>query len=204
MKEHILFQTAPRAGAQRSAGAFTLPELLIAVTVFMLLIGGIIAAHLYGLSMFKITETKLNATEATRQAVDKLAGEIQTCKSSLIGNVKSGVFEGVIDGQMQQGSGLLIYPSTNKASYIIYFINPSDRTFRRTTSIPVATTILAESITNNLVFSAQDYQGTVLTNNQNGRVIHVRLEFYQPQRHRQGADYYKLETSVTRRALESL
>lgn len=204
MKVRIPFRSSPRAGVGKASEAFTLPELLIAVTVFILLVGGIIAAHLYGLSMFKITETKLNATEATRKAMDIMAGEIQTCTSTLVGNVKNGVFEALLDGQTQQGTGLLIYPSANKSNYVVYFVNPSDRTFRRTTSKPVVTTILAESITNNFVFRSQDYLGTVLTNNQNGRVIHVSLEFYQPKRHKQGADYYKLETSVTRRALESL
>jgi hypothetical protein len=42
----------------------------------------------------------------------------------------------------------------------------------------------------------------VLTNNQNNRVIHLTLEFFQKPRQGVVADYYKLETSVTRRALE--
>ncbi|MFO1515098.1 MAG: hypothetical protein U1F83_19700 [Verrucomicrobiota bacterium] len=108
----------------------------------------------------------------------------------------------LLDGEKQQGTALLIRPTTNTANFIIYFVNPSDQTFRRTTSTPGSAMVLAESITNSLVFRAQDYRGNVLTNNQNNRVIHVNLEFYQPRRYMQVADYYKLETSVTRRALE--
>jgi hypothetical protein len=52
-----------------------------------------------------------------------------------------------------------------------------------------------------MVFRAQDYLGNVLTNSQNNRVIHLTLEFYQPQPLLPDPDYYKLETSVTRRAL---
>ena len=52
-----------------------------------------------------------------------------------------------------------------------------------------------------MAFCAQDFSGNVLTNNQNNQVIHLTLEFYQPARFMQGADYYKLETSMTRRAL---
>jgi prepilin-type N-terminal cleavage/methylation domain-containing protein len=179
---------------------FTLPELLISITVFSLLVTGIIFAHLYGLSMFRITETTLNATDDARKTIGKMANEIRTCKTALVGNVKNGVFVAQLDGEIQQGAGLLIQPTTNNTQYIIYFVNPSDQTFRRTTSTPGSATVLAESITNNLVFSAQDHLGQVLTNNQNNRVIHVNLEFYQPKRHRQIADYYQLETSVTRRA----
>jgi hypothetical protein len=101
-----------------------------------------------------------------------------------------------MDGETQQGTSLLI---SNNASCIIYFVNPSDRSFRRTTSTPGSATVVAEFVTNAVVFSAQDYTGTVLTNNQNNRVIHLNLEFYQAKRALQIAQYYKLETSVTRR-----
>jgi hypothetical protein len=119
-----------------------------------------------------------------------------------VGTITNGAFAGKINGEAQRGSGLLIYPTTNTTQFIVYFVNPADQTFRRTTSTPGSATIVAESVTNAMVFSAQDHRGTVLTNNQNNRVIHMNLEFYQAARRMQPADYYKLETSVTRRALE--
>lgn len=181
---------------------FTLPELLVASTVFALILAGVVFAHLFGLSMFRVTETTLNATEDTRSAIGRMANEIRTCRTTLVGNVKAGAFEALLSGERQEGTALMIRPTTNTASFVIYFVNPSDQTFRRTTSTPGSAVILAESITNSLVFRAQDHRGTVLTNNQNNRVININLEFYQPKLHRQVADYYKLETSVTRRALE--
>lgn len=183
-------------------GGFTIPEVLIAMTVFLLLIGGIVTAHLFGLSMFRINEAKLTATDHARKTIGRMANEIRACKSTAIGNVKNGEFAALLDGEKQVGSGLMIYPTTNLADYIIYFVNPSDNTFRRTTGTPGSATVVAESVTNALVFRAQDHLGNVLTNNQNNRVIHVNLEFYQPRRHLQVADYYKLETAVTRRVLE--
>jgi len=191
-----------RGGSARSATGFTLPELLIALTVFLLLLSGIIFAHLFGLSMFRITETKLNATADARQIIGVMANEIRTSKATEIGNIKSGEFVALLDGETQQGNGLLIYPTTNPANFIIYFINPFDQTFRRTTSKPDSATIIAESVTNALAFRAQDHLGKVLTNNLNNRVIHLNLEFYQAPRYLQVANYYKLETAVTRRVLE--
>jgi hypothetical protein len=152
--------------------------------------------------MFRLTATKLNATGDARKTIGKMANEIRTCKTSWVGNVRNGVFEGLLDGETQQGTSLMICPTTNLANFIIYFVNPTDKTFRRTTSAPGTATVLAQSITNTVVFRAQDYQGKVLTNNQNNHVVHVNLEFYQPKLRLQLADYYKLETSVTRRALE--
>ena len=188
--------------ANATARGFTLAELLVAITVFTMLLGGIIFAHLFGLSMFQITETKLNATADARKLIGTMANEIRTCSSAFIGDATNGFFAGKLNGEVQRGSGLLIYPTTNAANYIVYFVNPADQTFRRATSTNGSSVVVAESVTNAMVFSAQDHLGTVLTNNQNNRVIHMNLEFYQAARHLQQADYYKLETSVTRRALE--
>jgi prepilin-type N-terminal cleavage/methylation domain-containing protein len=181
---------------------FTIPEMLVAITVFTLLVGGIIFAHLYGLSMFRITETKLTTTEDARKMLGRMTDEIRTCKTTWVGKIVSGSFVGVLDGQPQQGTSLLIYPTTNTTPYVLYFVNPTDLTFRRMTDKTNTAVILADSVTNTVVFRAQDHLGNLLTNNQNNRVIHVALEFFQPKRFRQVADYYKLETSVTRRALE--
>ena len=202
MKANFPNTRLQKAGPPGRKGAFTLPELLIAISIFLLLISGIVSAHLFGLSMFRITETKLNATADARKVIGTMANEIRTCKSTLVGNITSGSFVGKLDGEKQQGSGLMIYPTTNTANFVLYFVNPSDKTFRRTTSTPGSAVILAESVTNALVFSSQDHLGNILTNRQNNRVIHLNLEFYQPPRYMQVADYYKLETSVTRRALE--
>lgn len=175
---------------------------MIATALFILLVGGIVFANLFGLRMYSITTTKLSSTDDTRKAIGKMVNEIRSCKSTWVGNVTNGVFSAQLDGEKQQGSSLLIQPTTNATEYIIYFVNPSDKTFRRTTSNPGTATILVGSVTNTVVFLAQNSAGNVLTNNQNNRVIHLNLEFYQPKRQMQVADYYKLETSVTRRTLE--
>ncbi|MFO1512205.1 MAG: prepilin-type N-terminal cleavage/methylation domain-containing protein [Verrucomicrobiota bacterium] len=180
--------------------AFTLPELMVAITIFSFVVLGVTFSHVYGLSMFRVTETSLRATTNAREASGRMIDEIRRCNTSLIGNVKNGSFVGLLNGEKQEGSGLLIYPSANQSEYILYFVNPADQTFRRATSETNSTVILAESITNAVVFCAENYLGVVQTNKLNNRVIHFNLEFYQPRRYRQMADYYKLEASVTRRS----
>jgi len=183
---------------------FTLPEILMATMVFLLMVAGIIAANLYGLRMFQITETKLNAITWSRQTIEQMSGEVRACNSVWVGNITNGVFEGLLNGETQQGAALLIYPTTNTTDYFVYFVNSSDETFRQTVAAPSGTNtvILADSVTNTIAFSAQDFSGNVLTNNLNNRVIHLTLEFYQPARFMLDANYYKMETSMTRRALQ--
>ena len=202
MKLEVPVPNSRRVASAAPEAAFTLPEMLIAITLFVLLVGGIVGANLFGLRLYQVTENKLNSTDKARKALGKMADEIHTCKTTWVGNVSNGVFAARLDGEVQTGAGLLIYPTTNTASFIMYFRNPSDQSFRRTTSAPGTTTVLAQSITNSVIFCAEDHLGNVLTNNQNNRVIHLTLEFFQKQRQGVAADYYKLETSVTRRVLE--
>ena len=202
MKLQVPFSDLPRGCRPRLDKGFTLPEILIATAVFLLMLAGIIAANLFGLRMFQVTETKLNITTWSRETVEQITTEVHSCNSVSVGNITNGVFEGLLNGETQQGTALLVYPTTNTTNYIVYFVNSSDQTFRRTTDQPGSAEILADSVTNTIAFTAQDFSGNVLTNNQNNRVIHLTLEFHQPARFLQDADNYKLETSMTRRALE--
>jgi len=206
---------SPTSGRGDSSAGFTLMEVLIATAVFMLLLGGIVAANLYGLRMFQVNESKLNATEWSRRTFGKITAEIRACNSVSVGNILittnsdltiNSFFEPLsLPGDVQQGNALQIFPTADTNSFITYFVDSLDETFRRTENTPGVTNntvILADSVTNNLIFTAQNISGTVLTNNLNDQIIHLALEFYQPEHFLVGADYYKLETSVTRRAVQ--
>jgi prepilin-type N-terminal cleavage/methylation domain-containing protein len=202
MKSYVVPRDVKPRLCRKSTSGFTITELLVAIAILSIVLAGVLFAHVYGLRMFQLTRTKLNALDDARKVMSRMTEEIRTCRTTAVGNVKAGLFEALLDGELQQGTALMIRPSTNASKFVIYFVNPSDQTFRRTTSTPGSAVIVAESITNALVFSARNHAGTVLTNNQNNRVIHANLEFYEPRSYVQAADYYKMETSVTRRALE--
>jgi len=170
--------------------------------VFILVLAGVLAAHIYGLRMFQANQTTLNATGWSRKTFGQMADEVRACSSVLVGNVTNGNFVGLLDGETQEGTGLMIYPTTNNSSFIVYFVNPADQTFRRATDLAGSAIILAGTVTNTMAFTAQDLLGNVLTNSLNNRVIHLALDFYQPGSFMQDPFNYKLETSVTRRALQ--
>jgi len=181
---------------------FTLPELLIALTIFIIVIAGVIFANLFGLKMLQLNATKLNATAWSRITFEKITDEIRASRSLYVGNMSNSVFVGLLDGEVQQGTSLLLYPTTNTTSFILYYLDSTDQSFRRATEQTNSAEILADTVTNNIVFTAQDLWGNVLTNKQNNQMIHLSLEFYQPKRFMEGEDYYKLETTVARRAVQ--
>jgi Tfp pilus assembly protein PilW len=191
-----------RTVRRKATQGFTLAEALISATLFLLLLGGIIGANLFGMRMFQLTQTKLKAGDGGRKALGLLTDNIQRCNSTWVGDVTNGTFVALLDGEPQKGSALLIQPSTNPTNFAIYFLNASDQSFRRLISTSGTTTILAENVTNRAIFRAQDCLGNVLTNTQGNRVIHVTLEFFQPQPWLPAGDYSKLETSVTRRRID--
>jgi type II secretory pathway pseudopilin PulG len=205
MKFQVPSSGSNRGGSPTPDGGFTLTEILIAMAVFMLMVAGIVAANLFGLRMFQVNQTTLQATEWSRRTFGKITDDIHSCNTVTVGNMTTnGTFVGLLNGETQEGTAIEIQPTTNTTDLIYYFVNSSDETFRQTVVAPSGTNtvILADSVTNTMVFSAQDLSGNVLTNNQNNRVIHLVLDFYQSEGYLQNSNYYQLETSVTRRAVQ--
>jgi hypothetical protein len=183
----------------RAKAGFTLAEALTSATLFVLLLGGLVSANLFGMRMFEIAESKLRAESSVRKALGLLGDEIRKCNSVWVGNVTNGTFVALLDGEPQSGSALLIQQSTNATNFVVYYVNAADQSLRRMASSTATTTLLAEPVTNNVVFSAQDCLGNILTNSQSDRVIHAALDLVQPQPWLPAGEYSKLETSVTRR-----
>jgi prepilin-type N-terminal cleavage/methylation domain-containing protein len=188
----------PRAAA--NAG-FTLMELLVAMFIFVFVLMGILYFHVHGLKMFQITETKLNVLTWSRETVGRLTDEVRSSADVEIGNKTNGPFIGLLPGETQQGNAILIV-TTNVNSAVsitnIYFVGPSNQLLVLN-SLAAVPNRLAQFVTNSQPFSLQNFSGETLTNRLNNGIIHMVFEFYQPERYLLGADYYKLETSVSRR-----
>src|SRR5689334_16869628 len=181
-------------------GGFTITELLIAVTILSFVIAGVVSANLFGMKMLRVSENKLIASGGARKAIGEMADEIRNANRLYVGNVSSGICSAVPDGVTQSGDGVLIYPSTNQTQYILYYLNISDNTLRRSTSTTNKTEIVARSITNTVLCTGLDCFGNILTNSsQMNRTVHLDLEFYQPKTFGVLADSYSLQSSMTRR-----
>ena len=78
---------------------------------------------------------------------------------------------------------------------------------RTHTGAPGIVVILAQNVTNQSVFTAEDFMGNTVTNNVNNRVIGLTLQFSQIQYPVMSVgpgnyyDFYQLRTKITRRTL---
>lgn len=194
--------------APHPAQAFTLPELMITAAILSLVVAGVLAANLFGARLYQLTKVKLGATEDARQAISLLISEIRSAKIVRIGNGSLYSFSGIADGALQQGTAIQIYATTNTNVFVRYFLDPEAQQLKRVTNNATAASVVANYVTNTVVFAAEDHLGNVLTNSQNNRVIGLRLQFYQiafpvvavgPGNY---YDFYQLRTRVTRRMLE--
>lgn len=190
-----------------SQSGFTLNEVVIASSFLLLVMLGVVSVHMFGLRIFELTRAKLGAGDDARKAINLLSTEIRSGKIVDVGIYDGTTFTECALYTPQQGSAVRIQPTTDTNRFICYYLD-SDAKLKRFTEGTNSPTVVASSITNTLVFTCEDYAGTVLTNNFNNRVIGVTLQFYQIQYPiiKVGPgnyyDFYQLQTRITRRALE--
>ncbi len=192
----------------RRCQAFTLTEVLVVSTLFILLLTGVLGSHIFGMRMQRIAETKLSATACARQALNHVRDEIRSAKSLCIGNGGVSSFTPIPDNVAHVGNALEIYTTTNTGNFVRYYLDTGEQCLKRVTSADPSPTVVANYVTNTVAFQAEDFRGNVLTNNQNNRVVRLMLEFYQWEYPiatvGEGGlyDYYRLQTRITRRTIE--
>jgi type II secretory pathway pseudopilin PulG len=202
--------------------AFTLVEMIMVVGIFLFIFVGVMTAvQIFGLRIYTLEATKLVATQGARSALNALRDEIRGSKNVYIGNctapnTNSFTLVNANSTNMLQGNAIIVYPTTNSNWYYIYYLDTSTGTniltqFNVTNGSVYYTTQLASYITNQIIFDAENYQGTVGTNYtalDNREIIKVTMQFSQweyPIAFVGGVgfnayDYYQLRTRVFRRA----
>lgn len=206
---------------------FTLPEMLIAFSVFVMIIGAIVVMQLFAVRIYYLAATKLTATADGRRTENFIREQVREAKTIYIGTFTntgstSQIFSSDADGANETGSALLIFPTTNTTFGTIFYkdqvaSNLCSVSFTGVTNSAnglVFTGLIqnlrtnAPFVTNYTVFQAEDFQGNVLLNNNNNRIIHMTLQFSQLEYPVVGIgagamyDYYQLQTRATRRTID--
>lgn len=205
MKRIRLLRTGIRPARLR---AFTLTEVMISMTIIVMVFTGILTTHVFGLRLYDLTRAKLGASDDARASLGKIALDIRSAKLVRIGTGTSNDFTECAINAPQIGNAIQLYASTNTNFFVRYYLDPADNHLKRTTNNMGVTTVIAHSISNYNVFTAESYAGSILTNNENNRVIGLKLQFVQlfnpslPIGPGNYFDHYQLSTKITRRTLE--
>ncbi len=199
MRRQPSIASGPAPARSRSAG-FTLPEIMVAMGIFSLVVIGIISSHIFGLKMVTLTRTKLVTTHEAREALNRVRDEVRSGRIVYVGNGNSSSFTRIAPNNAREGNAVRIHQTVNTNRFVQYYLDPTDDTLKRRTS-GGQIDVVANYVTNSIVFRAEDHLGNVLTNDQNNRVIRMNLEFYQWE-FSDAYDYYRLQTKITCRAIE--
>lgn len=163
-----------RAGNTRG---FTIPEVMIASSVLLLVVGGVLLGNSFGMQMLGILQPKLLAHEEAKRLISLLSTNIAEARFVRVGNGDAGSFTPIADGAAKQGNALEIYSTTDtNSNFIRYFHDTGDNSLKRMTDVSAAVAV-AEAVVNDPVFTAEDFQGQPLMNEQPRMTIGVVLDF---------------------------
>ena len=217
MKFFKNIQNRPR---WRNVHGFTLAEMVITVGVFLFIFTGVmIGIQIFGLRIYTLAATKLVATTGGREALNQIRDQIRGGKIIYVGNCSHPIyssFQLITNAMPQQGNALIVYPSTNTTWYSIYYLDTSTTTnnliqFNVSNNATTYTNILAQYITNKIVFDMENWQGIIVSNEQvldNRLLVRMTMQFseweypiaYVGTNGLNAYDYYQLRTRVFRRA----
>ncbi|MDB6122969.1 MAG: hypothetical protein JWQ71_1962, partial [Pedosphaera sp.] len=178
----------------RELEALTLVELLVSLSIFGLMLAGLITINLFGMKQDTNVSAKLGANDQSRHALTLLLSEVQSSKNVLVGTGTRSSFTPVADGLPLQGNALQIYPFANDPNFFVRYyydtgtnvmltngINTDE--FRRIVSGQTNYKVILRNLTNSTLFKAMDYAGNTLTqtptNSNFSYVIDARFQFYQ-------------------------
>jgi Tfp pilus assembly protein PilW len=195
-----------QTAARRRSLAYTLTEIMVTMAIVVMVLAAVISCHLLGLRLFELTKAKLGASDDARRAIGLMISEIRSAKFVRVGSGDLADFKEVGVNTPHVGNAVQVYASTNTNFWVRYFLDSSDQKLKRATNGASEAAVIASSVSNQVVFSAEDFTGKPLLNNSQDYVIGLNMQFYQLQYPAveigpgKFYDYYQLQTRVTPRA----
>jgi len=164
------------ARVHRQAG-FTLTELMVSMTIFSLVIAGMIAGHVFGLKVFQLTRSNLGAADSGRVLSMRLGTDVRSAEYIKIGRGDRKSFQELSPGDIQEGNAIQIYYSFDTNDFSRYYIDAENGNLMSVSADGSELKLMAEGLLNQNVFHAEDATGRTLSNRQNSFVLGLILQF---------------------------
>src|SRR6267143_675020 len=169
-----------RASIRASRRGFTLPEFSIAIALFVLVSGGMLAAWLYGARMHALAYAKLTASDQGRALIARFTHDVRTATEIRIGNGDLLSFATTPQYAPRAGGAVQIFPTSDTNNYILYYLDGASQCLKWATNGATQGTLLADSLTNSVIFTAEDPWGNVTTNEPMSEIFGMTLQFSHP------------------------
>jgi hypothetical protein len=185
----------------RSLSGFTLTNLMVSLTIFGMVLGSMIAAHLFGLRMMELSRLQLEASDTFTRSFAPLFKDIRSAKRLRLGDGDRQSFREAQATAIQQGNALQVYPTRDTNRFVRYYLDSQDRVLKRLDP-DGSLTVIAQSITNDVLFAAEDYAGATLTNMNSFAAITITLDVTKGNPPATSTGITHLETRITSRLFE--
>jgi hypothetical protein len=195
MKTRDISCTLP--GAVRTG--HTLTEVMVASGLFSLVILGLLGCHFAGLRFYQFIQPKLQNAQYTRQTVGRMIEEVRCANSLQVGTGSASTFTVAGPTNAQAGNALRIYMTTNLSQYIYYFHDAASATVQKVPQPGAGAVVIANAVTNDNLFTMQDFAGNTFTNSQNNAVMSMLLQFDRNSAWRGISDATQVRAKITRR-----
>lgn len=185
----IQSQVQGNQGKHEGVTGHTLIEMMFAVSMLVVVVMALMAAHLLGLRQAQLVESKCGASDSTRRVLQQLPTDIRSAKMWNLGSMSGTNFVANLNGLPQTGTALQLCETTNGSTYTLYYFDLSDtnnsngKLWRNATNTVWNPVVLASNLINTLYFAAENYNGVIQTNDGTSKsyknVIHTTLQFRQ-------------------------
>lgn len=173
--------------------AFTLPEVMIAMSVFLLVTAAIVAANLFGVRMLQTIQPKIEADEQARRILSGWAGElglvdeVRSARGVQVGTGSESSFVKPADNAARVGNALQLTNAVDQMATppiwsTRYYWDSGSRQLLRMENGDTPVAVLG-GITNSDVFRAQEFNAgfsdttSCLNQDRDRPVILIKLDF---------------------------
>lgn len=114
-----------RVGGVRRAGGFTLPELMVAMAIFLLLVAAVLSTTIYGMRSQAIIEPRLAAEEAARRVATRFEDQVQRAVLIRLGTGDETAVTAVGYGAERRGPAMELQLGTNVTTLdrVVYYFS---------------------------------------------------------------------------------
>lgn len=188
--------------------AYTLVEIMVSMAIFSMVVLGVVSSNIFGLKLYEVSKTKLGVNDYSRRALSEMTTDIRESKAAYVGTGTATTFTEPVAGVIRQGNALQINPLRNNTNVFIRYFKDTDQRIKMVTDTNATPVLIADYVSNNVVFAEEDFRGNVLTNRQACSVISLNLNFFKIEFPvvliGQGGfyEYYAIRTRITRRSGE--
>jgi hypothetical protein len=180
---------------RKRRGGFTINELLVAITIFVMVTLCLVTVEILGLQMNAISASKMKSTQASLKSLNYVRDQVLGAFSIHVGNLSGSTFTATDT----TGDAIQIYPGTNTIHYLRFYW--STNTLCEYNSSNSITTTIAQNITNAPVFEMATFQGNVSSSSLEHFTIRMTLQFSELDYKAPKAkyEYYTMQTEMTPR-----